>query len=181
MSQYASRPRVDQLAKYKNSVHGKLLAAGRKRVAECVDCHSVHDIRTVSDPLSTVSPQRVSKTCAKCHAATAEAYVNTPHGRRFNSQRNPGCTVCHSAHSTEPATIAMLTGPTAVCARCHRPGTPPLKLAADMAKVLSDLEAGGPDSKDALDRARVAVHSLNLAMVKKAAEAVPPSANPDEK
>ena len=180
MSQY-KQPRVDQLAKYQTSVHGKLLAAGRKRSAECVDCHSVHNTRAIRDPLSTASPQRISKTCAKCHAASAEAYVNTPHGRRFNSERRPGCTVCHSAHATEPATVAMLTGSTSVCTRCHRPGSPPLKLAEDMAQVLTGLEAAGPDSKDALDRARVAVHSLNLAAVKKAAEPVPPSANPDEK
>jgi predicted CXXCH cytochrome family protein len=181
MSKYEPQLRVDQLAKYQTSVHGKLLAAGRKRVAECVDCHSVHTTREVSDPLSTASPQRISMTCAKCHASTAEAYVNTPHGKRFNSQRRPGCTVCHSAHATEPATVAMLTGSTSGCARCHKSGTPPLKLAEDMAQVLAGLEAAGPDSKDALARARVAVHSLNLTVVKKAAELIPPPSNPDEK
>ena len=179
MGDYDSKLPVNQLAQYKTSIHGKLLAAGRKRVAECVDCHSIHDIRDVKDPLSTVSPQRVSKTCAKCHTTDAAAFAGSPHGRRFTNQREPGCTVCHSAHATQPATIAMLTGSSSVCARCHRPGTPPIKLAADMAKVLTDLEAAGPGSKDALDRARMAVHSVNLAAVKKAAEPLPPGS--DEK
>jgi predicted CXXCH cytochrome family protein len=179
MSQYEPQPRVDSLAKYKTGVHGKLLAAGRKRAAECVDCHGVHDIRAVDDPLSTASPQRVSQTCAKCHASTAEAFANTRHGRLFTTQRLPGCTVCHSAHGTQPATAAMLTGPASVCTRCHQPGTPPAKLAEDMAQVLAKLEAAGPGSKDALARARVAVHSLNLEAVKQAAEPVPP--NSDEK
>jgi predicted CXXCH cytochrome family protein len=173
------QPRVDQLAQYKTSVHGKALAAGRRRVAECVDCHSVHDTRAVSDPLSTASPQRVSQTCAKCHASTGEAFAGSQHGRRFKTASTPGCTVCHSAHATEPATIAMLTGQTSVCARCHRAGSPQLQLAEDMAQVLAKLEAAGLGSKDALDRARVAVHGLNLQAVKKAAEPAPP--NSDEK
>ena len=181
MSKSESQPRVDQLAKYQTSVHGKLLAAGRKRSAECVDCHGVHDTRAVRDPLSTASPQRISKTCAKCHESSAEAFANSRHGRIFTNPRRPGCTVCHSAHDTQPATMAMLTGRTSVCIRCHRPGSPPIKLAEDMAQVLAGLEAAGPDSKDALDRARVAVHSLSLTAVRKAAEPVPPSANPDEK
>jgi predicted CXXCH cytochrome family protein len=161
---------VDQLAKYTNSVHGKLLAAGRKRAAECVDCHAVHTIRPPDEPLSTASPQRISATCAKCHASTAEAYLATRHGKLFNTERRPGCTVCHDGHDTQPATTAMLTGSTSVCARCHRPGTPAAKSADDLAKYLAGLEAAGPASKDALARARVAVHSMNLAEVKRAAE-----------
>ena len=172
-----NQPRVDQLAQYKTSVHGKLLAAGGRRVAECVDCHSVHDIRAVSDPLSTAGPKLLSKTCGKCHDSTAEAFASSRHARIFTNQRLPSCTVCHSAHATGPATTAMLTGPTSVCIRCHQPGTPPLKLAEDMAQILSKLEAAGPGSKDALDRARAAVHSLNLDAVKKAAEPLPPGAD----
>jgi len=177
MSKFEPQPRVDQLAKYRTSVHGKLLAAGRKRAAECVDCHGVHNTRAVDDPLSTASPQRVSQTCAKCHASTAGAFANTRHGRLFTNQHMPGCTVCHSAHATEPATTAMLTGPPSVCTRCHRPGTPPAQLAEDMAQVLAQLEAAGPGAKDALARARVAVHSLNLEAVKKAAEPVSPNSD----
>jgi predicted CXXCH cytochrome family protein len=181
MGKYDPQLRTDQLAKYTNSVHGKLLAAGRKRAAECVDCHSVHNIRAVDDPLSTASPQNVSHTCAKCHASTAAAYADTRHGRLFNTQRRPGCTVCHSGHDTQPATTAMLTGSTSVCARCHRAGTPPLRLAEDMAAILTGLETAGPDKKDALARARVAVHGMNLAAVKQAAEPAPPPPQPDEK
>jgi predicted CXXCH cytochrome family protein len=180
MSKY-QQPRVDQFAKYTNSVHGKLLAAGRKRAAECVDCHGVHDTRAIRDPLSTASPQRITKTCAKCHASTLQAFANTQHARRFTNQRNPGCTVCHSNHDIQPATTAMLTGSKSVCVRCHRAGSGPMRLAADMAQVLAGLEAAGPGSKDALDRARIAVHSMNLAAVKRAAEPVAPPPQSDEK
>ena len=74
MGKYDPQLRVDQLAKYTNGVHGKLLAAGRRRAAECVDCHGVHNIRAVDDPLSTASPQQIPQTCAKCHASTAAGF-----------------------------------------------------------------------------------------------------------
>jgi predicted CXXCH cytochrome family protein len=171
MGKYEAQPKVDQLAKYQAGVHGKLLASGRKRAAECVDCHSVHNTRAVSDPLSTASAQNISRTCGKCHASTLEAFAATKHGKLFKTKRLPGCTLCHSSHDTEPATVAMLSGPKSVCVGCHIEGTSEAKLAGEMAQYLDRLEASG--SKDALARARVAVHTLNLEAMKKAAETVP--------
>jgi predicted CXXCH cytochrome family protein len=169
---------TDQLEKYKKGIHGTQLAAGRKRAAECVDCHSVHDIRPPSNPLSKASPQQMAKTCSKCHAATSEAFTNSKHARLFNSDRRPSCAVCHDGHATQPATTAMLTGANSVCLKCHREGTPKAKVAEDMAQYLTSLEAAGPDKKDALNRARVAVHSLSLDAMKTAAEA---AVKPEEK
>jgi predicted CXXCH cytochrome family protein len=174
MGKFETLPRVDQLAKYQAGVHGKLLAAGRKRAAECVDCHGVHNTRAVNDPLSLASPQHVSQTCGKCHGSTFELFAGTKHGQLFTTRRLSGCTVCHSAHDTGPATAAMLTGSTSVCTPCHEAGTPAAKSAEDIAKFLTDLEAAGPGSKDALARARIAVHSLSVEAVRKAAETVPP-------
>jgi predicted CXXCH cytochrome family protein len=174
MSKYETQPKVDQLAKYQNGVHGKLLAGGRKRSAECVDCHGVHTTRAVSDPISTASPSRISQTCGKCHEGTLQAFAATKHGKLFGTPRWPGCTVCHSAHDTEPATAAMLSGSKSICIPCHVQGTEPAKLAEEMVRFLAGLEASG--SKEALTRARVAVHTLNLDAMKKAAETVPPEA-----
>jgi len=42
---------VDQEEKYRTSVHGKKNAKGDKKVAQCVSCHGVHNIRSSSDPL----------------------------------------------------------------------------------------------------------------------------------
>jgi predicted CXXCH cytochrome family protein len=181
MSKYDPPPRTDVVAKYSSGIHGKLLAAGRRRAAQCVDCHSIHDIRPPSDPLSKASPQRITQTCAKCHEAVAQAFVNTRHGRMFNNPRRPGCTVCHSSHDTAPATTAMLTGSTSICTPCHRAGSGQARLAAQMASFLAELEAAGPDSKEALDRARIAVHTMNLAAIRRAAEPPPAPAKADEK
>jgi predicted CXXCH cytochrome family protein len=165
--------KVDQLALYKTSVHAKALAAG-KRAAECVDCHSIHNIRAVSDPLSPANPQHVTDTCAKCHKEDADLFKKSPHAR-FNNDRRPGCVTCHASHATQPAGTAMLTGATSVCARCHNATSAPGRVAAQIAQVLAGLEAAGPGSKDALERARVAVHTFNLAAVNRAAAPVAPS------
>jgi len=63
---FRPRQRIDQLALYQTSVHGKRLAAGDTAVANCVDCHGVHSIREVKDPLSPVHPLRLPETCARC-------------------------------------------------------------------------------------------------------------------
>lgn len=170
MRRYQSRARVDQAALYRTSVHGKRMAAGHTGSANCVDCHSVHDIRAVNDPLSTVNPAHLAETCSKCHAETADLFSKSRHGQVFNSHRRPSCTVCHASHATEPATADLVTSLRSGCARCHKAGSAGAKAATEIAGVLTRLEAAGPGSKDALARVRLAIHSLDLAAIKRAAE-----------
>jgi hypothetical protein len=66
--------------------------------------------------------------------------------------------------------MAMLTGAKAVCVRCHKAGSDGAKAAVEMAQLLASLETAGPGSKEALARARLAVHTLDVAVVKQAAE-----------
>jgi hypothetical protein len=178
MGKYVAQPRVDQLALYTNSVHGRQLAAGQSKSAQCVDCHGVHNIRAASDPLSPVSPRQVSSTCAKCHASEAQDFRASPHARRFTSARRPGCVACHASHAIQPAGIAMVTGKESGCARCHDAASEAGRAAAEIADFLAGLEAAGPESKPALDRARRAVHTASLAAVKRAAESTPPTSAP---
>jgi predicted CXXCH cytochrome family protein len=178
MSKYDAQLRTDQLEKYKTSVHGKALAVGNRKAAECGDCHIVHTTRAPSDPLSAVNPKNIAQTCGKCHASTTQAFVNSRHGRQFTSTRRPSCLVCHSAHGTQPATNAMLTGATSVCTPCHRAGSRQANLANEMAQVLADLEKTA--SKEALSRAKAATHSLNVQNIRRAAQETPPaSARPN--
>jgi predicted CXXCH cytochrome family protein len=176
MGKFSPGGRVDQLALYRTSVHGRQLAQGRKNAAECVDCHGVHNIRAASDPLSPTQPQHVADTCAKCHGATADLFRQSRHGQIFTSARRPGCTVCHASHATQPATAAMLAGPTAVCARCHRPESRAGKVADEIGQILASLEAKGPAASEALNRARRAVHTLDVNAVRQAAEGTLPGA-----
>lgn len=131
MRQFDPSLRTDQLSEYKTSVHGQRLAAGDTKVAVCVDCHSVHDIRPPSDPHSKVNPLNVATTCARCHADPQymaaykiptnqfSEYTRSVHYEAMVARGDlsaPTCTTCHGNHgATPPAVTAVAT----VCSKCH--------------------------------------------------------------
>lgn len=176
MHKYSPRQRVDQLSLYRTSVHAAALAANVSNAAQCVDCHGIHTIRAVDDPLSPANPARVVEMCAKCHAETAEAFKKSPHGKAFADKGMSGCTTCHAGHATLAATSAMLSGAKAVCSGCHEAGSAGAKTAAELAKMMSGLEAAARGMKGSeaqrkaisenLAKARVAVHSVTVTAVK---------------
>lgn len=131
MHRYAPQQRVDQLAQYQTSVHGKRLATGDVKVANCADCHGAHGIRTVRDPLSPVHPLRLPETCAHCHAdpkhmapyklATNqfEQYRKSVHWEAVAKRGDlsaPTCASCHGNHGATPPNAASVA---AVCGTCH--------------------------------------------------------------
>ena len=118
MRQYDPSLRTDQLAEYHTSVHGKRLAAGDTKVAVCIDCHSVHDIRPPSDPRSTVNPVNVATTCSRCHADAnymKQYGIPTDQFAKYNTSVHhdalavrgdlsaPTCTTCHGNHGAAAA------------------------------------------------------------------------------
>jgi predicted CXXCH cytochrome family protein len=131
MRTYNPSLRTDQLDQYHTSVHGKRLAAGDDKVAVCIDCHSVHDIRPPSDPRSTVNPVNVAKTCSRCHS---DAAYMKPYGIPTDQFANystsvhhdalavrgdlsaPTCTTCHGNHGATPPGVDKVQN---VCANCH--------------------------------------------------------------
>jgi predicted CXXCH cytochrome family protein len=131
MEKYKPRQRVDQMAQYRTSVHGKRLASGDGRVATCIDCHSAHDIREVKDPLSPVHPLRLPGTCARCHAdpsymtgykiATDQyaSYRKSVHWDALAKRGDlsaPSCASCHGNHGAQPPELESVA---AVCGTCH--------------------------------------------------------------
>ena len=102
-----------------------------------------------------------------------------------------GCVVCHSNHGIKMPSVAMLSGPQAVCTQCHDATSAGGVAAADMAGMLKGLESSLDRSEQILKRAResgmevseaqlrlmegrenlvkarVAVHAFNPAEVKK--------------
>jgi hypothetical protein len=155
---YKPGQRVDQLALYRKGVHGEQLAKGNKKTAYCVDCHGVHNIRAVDDPQSPVLPSRLADKCAACHAEIVAMFKQSPHAKVFTTSGMAGCSVCHSSHATERASVSMLTGPRPVCARCHPANSAGGKAVASMAKQIAGLA-----SADRRAGARQAAHSLKLA------------------
>jgi hypothetical protein len=122
---------TDQLDKYWTSDHGKLLKERITKVAECVSCHGVHDIRSVKDPLSPVYLLNVPETCSKCHSDKQrmaefkiptdqyEKYKNSVHGIALLKNRDlgaPACNSCHGNHAAVPPGFASIGR---VCYQCH--------------------------------------------------------------
>ncbi|HXE74755.1 MAG TPA: cytochrome c3 family protein [Candidatus Xenobia bacterium] len=130
MRGYNPSLRTDQLAQYLTSIHGKRLAQGDTRVAVCTDCHSVHDIRPASNPLSSVHPLRIPQTCAHCHAdaermkpykiATDQftEYRASVHYEKLEAGdlAAPTCATCHGNHGAAPPGVASVER---VCGTCH--------------------------------------------------------------
>jgi predicted CXXCH cytochrome family protein len=131
MRKYNPSLRTDQLSQYHTSIHGKRLASGDGKVAVCVDCHSVHDIRPPSDPRSTVNPVNVPTTCARCHADEARMkeykiptnqfaeYKKSVHHEALTVRGDlsaPTCVTCHGNHGATPPGASSVA---AVCSTCH--------------------------------------------------------------
>ena len=129
--QFKPQQRVDQIAQYRTSVHGKRLAAGDLNVATCVDCHSVHDIREVKDALAPVHPVKLPETCARCHGDPQhmkqysiptnqfEQYRRSVHWEALAQRGDlsaPSCATCHGNHAAAPPGVADVSH---VCGTCH--------------------------------------------------------------
>lgn len=132
MRRYNPALRVDQLAEYRTSVHGRRLTELHdQKVATCASCHTPHAIRPVSDPRSTVHPLKVVDTCGRCHGdATYMAGYDIPTDQLATYKRSvhwsaltakgdlsaPTCNDCHGNHGAAPPGIASVGN---ACARCH--------------------------------------------------------------
>lgn len=128
---------------YKTSVHGSaLIGEGNLDVANCVDCHGVHDIQ---NPTTVEFRNATPKLCARCHTDPVimdkyelstqvySTYVADFHGSTVTlfATTDPGlptnkavCTDCHGIHNIsrvdDPNTgIAVKKNLLAKCQQCH--------------------------------------------------------------
>ena len=132
MKRYNPSLRVDQLAEYASSVHGRRLRElSDPKVAVCVSCHPAHSIKPPSDPKSTVHPLHVAETCGRCHADAKymagykiptdqlEKYRTSVHAKAMTVKGDlsaPTCNDCHGNHGASPPGIAWVGN---VCGQCH--------------------------------------------------------------
>ncbi len=123
---------TDQLDKYKTSVHGERLYRNNdKKVANCISCHSVHEMGNGKMPHSSTHPFNIPYTCGKCHSnpeymaeygiATDQLhnFEQSVHGKALLEKRDagaPACNDCHSNHGAAPPGTENLA---AVCGTCH--------------------------------------------------------------
>ena len=131
MKRFNPSLRVDQESEYYTSVHGKLLKTGETKVATCISCHTVHGIRAVNDPLSSVYALNVADTCAKCHGNAdymqafkipsdqVTKFKTSVHAKALYNKQDlsaPTCNDCHGNHGAAPPGIASVAN---VCGQCH--------------------------------------------------------------
>ena len=131
MKQHNPSLRVDQVAEYATSVHGRRLRElNDPKVATCVSCHTPHAIQPPSDPRSTVHPLRVAETCGRCHADAAymaEYKIPTDQLSKYKTSvhaaalakgdlSSPTCNDCHGNHGAAPPGVAWVGN---VCGQCH--------------------------------------------------------------
>jgi predicted CXXCH cytochrome family protein len=123
---------VDQLAKYKTSVHGQRLYEKKdKKAANCISCHTVHEIGDGRLPHSSTYPLNLPATCGRCHADVEymaeykiptdqlEKFSRSVHGQALLAKGDlgaPACNDCHGNHGAAPPGVNSLA---AVCGVCH--------------------------------------------------------------
>jgi hypothetical protein len=132
MRRYNPSLRIDQVAEYFTSIHGKRLKEqSDQKVATCASCHTPHSIRPPSDSRSSVHPTRVANTCGSCHANAAymapykiptdqlEQYQQSVHWKMIINKSDlsaPTCNDCHGNHGAAPPGVSSVGN---VCGQCH--------------------------------------------------------------
>lgn len=100
-----------------DSMHAQALAAGNREAAICTDCHGAHDVRPPDVPR-----ERISFTCAHCHAAIFDVYRNSVHGAALieGNPDVPTCVDCHGVHNiADPTTVQARLRSPRICGDCH--------------------------------------------------------------
>jgi predicted CXXCH cytochrome family protein len=112
----ACHPREYELAL--DSMHTRALARGNREAPVCTDCHGSHNTQ---DP--NVPRQRISFTCAQCHAGIFDAYRKSVHGSALIDESNPDvptCVDCHGVHNiADPTTVQARLKSPRICGDCH--------------------------------------------------------------
>ncbi len=131
MRQYNPALPIDQVEKYRTSVHGMLNARGDVKVAECASCHGGHDVRPASDVRSKVYPVNLPAMCGQCHSDAEymktykiptdqlEKYSRSVHGMALLQKHDlnaPACNDCHGNHGAIPPGVESISK---VCGTCH--------------------------------------------------------------
>ncbi len=122
---------VDQLEKYRTSVHGIRNAKGDRKTAQCASCHGSHDIRPALDTKSKINSVNLSSTCATCHSNVEymkeykiptdqfEKFSKSIHGIALLQKHDHGAPACNSCHGNHGATPPGVESISKVCGTCH--------------------------------------------------------------
>jgi len=122
---------VDQLTKYRTSVHGVLNSKGNIKAAECSSCHGSHDIFPSADVRSKVYKLNIPNTCSQCHSDKEymkdfpiptdqfAKYQKSVHGKAVFEKQDLSAPVCNDCHGNHGATPPGIESISKVCGSCH--------------------------------------------------------------
>jgi hypothetical protein len=132
----------DRESVYRNSVHGKAVAAGSKDAPACNDCHNLHSVKALGSQASKENREFHTKVCMKCHAdrkmmarnhvvtVAVNSYLDSYHGKNYRlgfPEKVAGCADCHTAHSIlpakDPASSVNAASLVKTCGKCHSKAT----------------------------------------------------------
>ncbi|MBP9902807.1 MAG: cytochrome b/b6 domain-containing protein [Verrucomicrobia bacterium] len=151
----------DQEAKdFAASVHGKALAAGVRDAPTCTDCHSEHNIKSLTGDASRNISEDV---CSRCHASErlntkynlpsdrVRTFFDSYHGlaSQYGSTLAANCGSCHGYHkilpSADPDSTIHKSHLVETCGKCH-PGANEMfslsKIHVDIAAAQSGTDLG---------------------------------------
>ncbi|HHB90016.1 MAG TPA: hypothetical protein ENK60_01755 [Anaerolineae bacterium] len=112
----------DQAVDRQDSVHARLIAAGKFEAASCSDCHGSHDVFWVDAEKHEVDRMDQVDACAQCHRTIADQYKLSVHGQEAlkGNPDVPVCSNCHPAHKIQdPRSAEFRLKSPELCAECH--------------------------------------------------------------
>ena len=131
MKQFDPNISTDQYQLYLTSRHGQLLLKGDKKVAVCIDCHGVHQIKKSNDPTSMVYAENIADNCGHCHdnkeyfsgynieTNQVQEYKSSIHAEMLYQKGDlsaPTCNDCHGNHGAIPPGVTAVSN---ICGTCH--------------------------------------------------------------
>lgn len=107
---------------YSQGIHGKgLYQSGLLVTATCNDCHNNHLVLPHESPNSSVNPNRIARTCMKCHVKIEQTHRKVIKSELWEKEPGavPSCTSCHPPHKVEYQKKIEDVIPNKSCLNCH--------------------------------------------------------------
>ncbi len=109
------------LENYSESIHGEgLLKKGLVVTANCVSCHTAHDILPHTDAKSSIARRNIASTCSRCHVLIEEVHQKVIKGELWEKELHvlPACVDCHQPHKARRVFYDQGMA-SRDCLRCH--------------------------------------------------------------
>ncbi|NOZ72736.1 MAG: hypothetical protein GXP38_12640 [Chloroflexi bacterium] len=122
ISQVCGNCHEEEAMARQESIHARLLAAGRSEAATCIDCHGAHDVPLADPTKLGVDRMAQLDACGQCHSTVVDEFRRSIHGQQL-AEGNldvPTCSNCHPAHHIEdPRSAQFRLKSPELCGQCH--------------------------------------------------------------